>query len=270
MRTQAQSQREVTENLTAALANLHQLPSIVKHTSEAGCSDLHPTAFHTPSPCNQDDGPDPDPNNPDSDPNSGGSSDGDIPKDPAELPKDPLVALARAVHALVQSSSCTGDSTLKTKVCKPDTFNGSDPKKLHEFLMQCKLNFQDCPHAFHSNRVKDYGVGALCHCFYCRLPDHIKDKITQVRKPSTLAQLHKLAQTIDACYWECKAEILCTTKSTTDKWQSSSSDNKSKSSSSASAPKPDTKGKGKQKDLPKSKIAHLLGKDGKLTSTECQ
>ncbi|KIN94151.1 hypothetical protein M404DRAFT_35335 [Pisolithus tinctorius Marx 270] len=277
---------------------------------------------HTPSPHNRDDGPDPNPDDPDGDPDSGGSSDGVIPKDPAELPEDPLIALARAVHALAQPSLHTGDSTLKTKVHKPDTFDGSDPKKLCKFLIQCKLSFQDHPCAFFSNRakvtftqsylkgmalawfepdllnpknydcplwmdnyhkflqelttnfglhdaiVKDYSVGALCHHFYSRLPDHIKDEIAHVRKPSTLTQLHELAQTIDACYWEHKVEISHTTKSTTDKLQSSSSDNKSKLMSSTYTPKSDAKGKGKQKDLPKSNIAHLLGKDGKLTSTE--
>ncbi|KIO01716.1 hypothetical protein M404DRAFT_28448 [Pisolithus tinctorius Marx 270] len=118
--------------------------------------------------------------------------------------------------------------------------------------------------------IKDYGVGALCHCFYSGLPDCIKDEITHIGKPSTLTQLHKLTQTVNACYWEHKAEISCTIKSATDKSQSSNSDNKSKSSSSTSTPKSNTRGKGKQKDLPKSNIAHLLGKDGKLTSAECQ
>ncbi|KIN94663.1 hypothetical protein M404DRAFT_34836 [Pisolithus tinctorius Marx 270] len=293
----------------------------------AGHSDLHPTTFHTQSPHNRDDGPDPDPDYPDGDPNGGGSGDGDIPEDLAEPPEDPLVALARAVHVLVQSSSHTGHSALKTKVHEPDTFDGSDPKKPCEFLIQCKLNFQDNPCAFCSNRakvtfaqsylkgmslawfkpdllnpdnydcllwmddyheflqelttnfsphdaiadaVKDYSVSALHHHFYSRLPDCIKDEITWVRKPSTLVQLHRLAQTIDAQYWEHKAEILCITKSATDKSQPSNSDNKLKSSSSASAPKSDAKGKGKQKDPPKSNIAHLLGKDGKLTSAENQ
>ncbi|KIO02102.1 hypothetical protein M404DRAFT_28059 [Pisolithus tinctorius Marx 270] len=147
MRTQAQSQREVTENLTVALANL------CESTSQAGHSDLHPSAFHTPPHCNQDDGPDPDPDYPDGDPDGGGSGDGDVPEDPAEPPEDPLVALARAVHALARSSSHTGDSAPKTKVHEPDTFNGSDPKKLREFLVQCELNFQDCPHAFRSDRA---------------------------------------------------------------------------------------------------------------------
>ncbi|KIN92959.1 hypothetical protein M404DRAFT_172124, partial [Pisolithus tinctorius Marx 270] len=282
----------------------------------------HPTTFHTPSPCNRDNGPNPDPDYPDGDPNGRDSGDGDVPKDPAEPPEDPLIALARAVHALAWSSSRTGDSALKTKVCEPDTFNGSDPKKLHEFLIQCKLNFQDHPHTFRSNREKvtftqSYLKGMALAWFEPGLlnPDNydrllwmddyheflqelttnfglhnaIEDAIqqlknltmkdgsqttkyviTRVGKPSTLAQLCKLARTIDAHYWERKAEISCTTKSASDKLQSSSSDSKPKSLSSTSTPKSDAKGKGKQKDLPKSNIAHLLGKDGKLTSTECQ
>ncbi|KIO12084.1 hypothetical protein M404DRAFT_19917 [Pisolithus tinctorius Marx 270] len=271
------------------------------------------------------DGPDPDPDYPDGDPNGGGSGDRDVPEDLAEPPEDPLVALARAVHALAWSSSHTGDSAPKTKVCEPDTFDSSNPKKLCEFLMQCKLNFQDCPCAFHSDRAKvtfaqSYLKGMALAWFKpdllnpdnydCPLwmddyheflqecttncgphdaiadaiqqlknltmkDDHIKDEITCIGKPSTLAQLRELTQTIDARYWEHKAEISHTTKSATNKSQSSNSDNKSKSLSSASAPKSDAKGKGRQKDLPKSdvsksEIAHLLGKDGKLTSTERQ
>ncbi|KIO13221.1 hypothetical protein M404DRAFT_122178, partial [Pisolithus tinctorius Marx 270] len=270
------------------------------------------------------DGPDPDPDYPDGDPDGRGSSDGDVPKDPAEPPEDPLIALARAVHVLVQSSSCTGDSAPKTKVRKPDTFDGSDPKKLHEFLVQCELNFQDRPRAFRSNRAKvtfaqSYLKGMALAWFepdllnpnnYDRLlwmdnyheflqelttnfgphdaiADAVQqlenftmkdgsritkyiDEIAHVGKPSTLAQLHELTQTIDARYWERKAEISRTTKSASDKLQPSNSNNKPKSSSSSSAPKSDAKGKGKQKGPPKSNIAHLLGKDGKLTSTERQ
>ncbi|KIN94065.1 hypothetical protein M404DRAFT_35443 [Pisolithus tinctorius Marx 270] len=248
----------------------------------------------------------------------------------SELPEDPLVALARAVHALARSSSHTGDSTPKTKVCEPDTFDGSDPKKLHEFLVQCELNFQDCPHTFCSDRAKvtfaqSYLKGMALAWFEPDLlnPDNydcllwmdnyheflqelttnfglhdaIVDAIQQLENltmkdgsritkyvmefnrwasqvkdygPSTLTQLCELAQTIDAHYWERKAEISRTTKSASNKSQSSNSDNKPKSSSSSSTPKSDIKGKGKQKDPPKSDIAHLLGKDGKLTSAECQ
>ncbi|KIN95627.1 hypothetical protein M404DRAFT_33993 [Pisolithus tinctorius Marx 270] len=234
------------------------------------------------------DDPDPDPNDPDGDPNSGGSGDGDIPEDLAELPEDPLVALARAVHALAQSSLCTGDSASKTKVHEPNTFDGSNHKKLHKFLIQCELNFQDHPCTFCSDWVKvtftqSYLKGMALAWFKPDLPnpdnydcplwmdnsheflqeltanfgphdaiadavqrlenltmkdssqitkyvhgvqslgftDHIKDEIAHIGKPSTLTHLCKPAQTIDACYWECKAEISCTTKSTTNKSQSS-------------------------------------------------
>ncbi|KAG6327342.1 hypothetical protein ID866_11747 [Astraeus odoratus] len=39
-------------------------------------------------------------------------------------------------------------------VHEPDTFNGTDPKKLHTFLVQCKLNFQDHPSTFKKDRAK--------------------------------------------------------------------------------------------------------------------
>ncbi|KIK21176.1 hypothetical protein PISMIDRAFT_104479 [Pisolithus microcarpus 441] len=83
-----------------------------------------------------------------------GSSDGGIPEDLAELPEDPVLALTRAIHALAHLSQCSGDSAPKTKVHKPDTFDSSDLKKLCEFLVQCKLNFQHHPKAFRTNRAK--------------------------------------------------------------------------------------------------------------------
>ncbi|KIO14031.1 hypothetical protein M404DRAFT_18291 [Pisolithus tinctorius Marx 270] len=136
MRTQAQSQREFQ-----SFSAQHCSHAEGESALQAGHSDLHPTTFHTLSPHNQDDGPNPDPDYPDGDSDGGGSSDGDIPKDPAEPPEDPLIALARAVHVLAWSSLHTGDSTPKTKVCEPDTFDGSNPKKLCNFLIQCELNF---------------------------------------------------------------------------------------------------------------------------------
>ncbi|KAG6327957.1 hypothetical protein ID866_11132 [Astraeus odoratus] len=39
-------------------------------------------------------------------------------------------------------------------MCEPNTFDGTDPKKLHTFLVQCKLNFQDCPSTFKKDRAK--------------------------------------------------------------------------------------------------------------------
>ncbi|KAG6327587.1 hypothetical protein ID866_11502 [Astraeus odoratus] len=41
-----------------------------------------------------------------------------------------------------------------TKVHEPDTFDGTDLKKLHEFLVQCELNFHDRLQAFRSDARK--------------------------------------------------------------------------------------------------------------------
>ncbi|KIN96669.1 hypothetical protein M404DRAFT_33007 [Pisolithus tinctorius Marx 270] len=82
-----------------------------------------------------------------------------------------------------------------------------------------------------ASQVKDYGKGALCHCFYSGLPDCIKDEVPCVSKPTTLHALHKLAQTL-------------------------------KPSTSSSTPNTNSK----KAEAPKSDINHLLGKDGKLTA----
>jgi hypothetical protein len=58
-----------------------------------------------------------------------------------------------------------------------------------------------------ASQVCRWGDGALCHQFYNRLPAHIKDEISCMSKPATLSEFKTLAQTIDACYWECKGEI---------------------------------------------------------------
>jgi hypothetical protein len=41
-----------------------------------------------------------------------------------------------------------------SKVREPDTFDGSDPKKLQSFLVLCQLNFLDQPRLFQSDRKK--------------------------------------------------------------------------------------------------------------------
>ena len=46
-------------------------------------------------------------------------------------------------------STCSSDSPFSwTNTQEPDTFNGTNPKKLCMFLVLCKLNFQDQPKAF--------------------------------------------------------------------------------------------------------------------------
>ncbi|KIK17432.1 hypothetical protein PISMIDRAFT_15116 [Pisolithus microcarpus 441] len=69
-------------------------------------------------------------------------------------PKDPVLALTRVIHALACLSQHSGDSAPKTKVRELDTFDGSNPKKLCEFLVQCELNFQDHPKAFRTSHAK--------------------------------------------------------------------------------------------------------------------
>ncbi|KAG6328327.1 hypothetical protein ID866_10762 [Astraeus odoratus] len=96
--------------------------------------ELEDAKFRTP------DGPggnDPDPDDPDND--DGGND--DTPDPDAE--DNPLLTLTNAISR----AACT-------KVHEPDTFNGMDPKKLHEFLVQCELNFCDRPQAFRLDSQK--------------------------------------------------------------------------------------------------------------------
>ena len=70
---------------------------------------------------------------------------------------DPLLLFVQAVQALTRVVSASADcdsSSGKTKVHKPDTFDGTDLRKLHAFLMLCELNFQNRPKAFATDRAK--------------------------------------------------------------------------------------------------------------------
>ena len=62
--------------------------------------------------------------------------------------------LSIAIDRLVCSAQSSNSSLLCTKVCEPDTFDSTDPKKLCTFFVQCELNFHDCPKAFWTNQVK--------------------------------------------------------------------------------------------------------------------
>ena len=72
------------------------------------------------------------------------------------IPDDnPVLALTQVIHALAKTNKSNCDlSSMYMKVCKPDTFNDSDPQKLHAFPVQCELNFQDCPKAFQTDFPK--------------------------------------------------------------------------------------------------------------------
>jgi len=63
--------------------------------------------------------------------------------------------LAVAVNRLSRSSRRTNDSSSsRAKVREPDTFDGTDPKKLRTFLVQCELCFQDRAKAFRLDRAR--------------------------------------------------------------------------------------------------------------------
>jgi len=101
------------------------------------------------------DGPGDDPDDPGDDNNN--DDDDEFLNATEEL--DPSLAvfhnLAVAVNRLSRSSCRTNDSSSShAKVREPDTFDGTDPKKLQTFLVQCELCFQDRAKAFRLDRAK--------------------------------------------------------------------------------------------------------------------
>jgi len=102
------------------------------------------------------DGPGDDPDDPGDD-NNNNNNNNEFLDATEEL--DPSLAvfhnLAVAVNCLSRSSRRTNDSSSsRAKVREPDTFDGTDPKKLRTFLVQCELCFQDCAKAFRQDRAR--------------------------------------------------------------------------------------------------------------------
>src|ERR1700730_11455997 len=54
--------------------------------------------------------------------------------------------LTDAINALAKSAKDKGPA--RARVREPEPFDGSDPRKLHSFLVQCELNFWDRPKNF--------------------------------------------------------------------------------------------------------------------------
>ena len=119
-------------------------------------------------------------------------------------------------------------------------------------------------------QVWGYGEGTLQYHFYNSLPDHIKDKVSCVGKPSTLSELHLLAQLINACYWEHKSEINRQTKpSAAPPSKSNKTPATSSTNSGGSKASPDVKGKtSSSSSTPKPDLTLKLGSNSKLTSDE--
>ncbi|KIN96834.1 hypothetical protein M404DRAFT_32882 [Pisolithus tinctorius Marx 270] len=220
-----------------------------------------------------DDNNNPDEGDPSNDPDDNGPSD-DNPDDddPADKPDFPdpdtepaitvLDNLTSAIKLLACNARTSPESLSRTKLHEPNTFNGTDPKKLHTFFIQCmalewfkpdllglndpnnwrlwmdswrefilELQTTFGPHNLvadaksqldHLHMKESYRDGALRHHFYSGLPDWIKDKLCH------------LAQEIDACYWECKEQVQWASKH---QGLSNSSNHKSGGSGNNSQPK---------------------------------
>jgi hypothetical protein len=66
-----------------------------------------------------------------------------------------FMRLSKAINNLAHNNHCTSSSDdSKVKVREPDTFDGSEPRKLRTFFVQCKLNFQSKPKTFHLDQAK--------------------------------------------------------------------------------------------------------------------
>src|ERR1700746_3753265 len=136
----------------------------------------------------------------------------------------------------------------------------------------------------YASQVHGYGEGALRHHFYNGLPEQLKDEIAHVGKPASLNEMWVLAQQIDTCYWEHKAEQARHSKSTASTPSSSNQPSfPTKGAKPASPPStsnpsstPNSSGKSskgpgqsQKKSSPMSDLLSKLGKDGKLTNEEC-
>ncbi|KAG6326871.1 hypothetical protein ID866_12218 [Astraeus odoratus] len=131
--------------LTLVLSTPHHEPHIRTLAKE-----LEDARFRTPySPG----GSDPDPGDPD-DPDDDNSSDNNA-SDPS-IKDNPILALTNAITCLSNATRHRPEDSgaVHTTVHEPNTFDSMDPKKLHEFLIQCELNFCDRPQAFHSDVQK--------------------------------------------------------------------------------------------------------------------
>ncbi|KIO07414.1 hypothetical protein M404DRAFT_23924 [Pisolithus tinctorius Marx 270] len=98
-----------------------------------------------------------------SDDGPGNNGPGDDPDNDNEepLPEDDvkpgvtmLDNLAKAIELLTCNAHTSSESSSRMKLHEPDTLDGTDPKKLCAFLIQCELNFRDQPQAFQSDQAK--------------------------------------------------------------------------------------------------------------------
>src|ERR1700731_1193698 len=80
---------------------------------------------------------------------SGTDNDDEL-NDPPTPQPDCNLTLAHLLREIINANKCPE----MVNPCDPNTFNGSDVKKLKSFLVQCQLNFLNCPQAFQSDSCK--------------------------------------------------------------------------------------------------------------------
>jgi hypothetical protein len=101
------------------------------------------------------DGPE-DPNDPDdpdgpNGPNGGPDDDPDDEPDPSSLFLNALHDLSDSLRTLRQPQAAKSE---KIKVRDPDTFDGTNPRKLRDFLVSCNLHFRDRSDVFASDEKR--------------------------------------------------------------------------------------------------------------------
>ncbi|KAG6330221.1 hypothetical protein ID866_8868 [Astraeus odoratus] len=182
-----------------------------------------------------------------------------------------------------------------TKVHEPNTFDSMDLKKLHEFLVQCKLNFHDRPQTFCLDSQKvgfalSFLKGITLTWFEADLNSipgaesaWADDYLEFIIELTINFGPHD--PRIDTHYWECKSEIAHQAKTNSQSSSLSKQSSSGGSSSKQSNPSSGTfssssaeKGKNLQhssSSTPKSSnssmpdLSGVLGKDGKLIAMEC-
>src|SRR6266850_2107832 len=87
---------------------------------------------------------------------------------------EPLSEVQKFAKAIGDIVKTGGPS--KPKLREPDTFDGSDSRKLRTFILQCKLNFRDRPDLFQDDKSKvnyvlSYLKGTALDCFESAILD---------------------------------------------------------------------------------------------------
>src|SRR6202789_184333 len=59
---------------------------------------------------------------------------------------EPTASLTEAILLMTQELRRRENPTRKAKIKEPDTYDGSDPRKLNNFILQCNLSFAVAPY----------------------------------------------------------------------------------------------------------------------------